>query len=162
MSDLSERLFTHFVGGRWRVPFGSEARVVRNVGGASLGQVLLATPRDLARAQASLRGATEVELARVAKRLGAADQFPIAPAPVIYLGPMPARGSLLGAMAAGLIWAPPLDTAAAATDFAAQLQAVDAPPGAFALLHAACPETAPLWPSTGLRVCSELPATAHI
>jgi hypothetical protein len=45
--DLLERRFTHFVGGAWRAPLGTQSVPVTG----ALGQVVCAGPADLARAQ---------------------------------------------------------------------------------------------------------------
>ncbi|MCC5966145.1 MAG: hypothetical protein JJU24_08405 [Natronohydrobacter sp.] len=160
MDDLSERLFAHFVGGRWRVPFGTGHIAVARADGTRAGSVVLAEARDFARARALLRGADAAARDRLALRLepygmaeaisGAAQ----AAAPVMLCRGADDRDALGAALGAGLghglIWCPPPDAALNATDIAMQLQEADLPPGCFALLHAFTPQTAPLIRATGL------------
>lgn len=160
MDDLSERLFAHFVGGRWRVPFGTSPVAVRRADGTRAGTVLLAEARDFARAQSGLRGAERGLRARLARHLepfGMAEAIlsaPDAPAPLILCADAEDRQALGRAIGAGLhqglIWCPPPQAALAATGIAKQLQQADLPPGCFALLHAFTPQTAPLIRATGL------------
>lgn len=67
--DLSERLFAHFVAGRWRVPFGSAAYPVLSHTGKALGQVVTAGPLDVARAVQALRPADDRACHRLAQAL---------------------------------------------------------------------------------------------
>jgi acyl-CoA reductase-like NAD-dependent aldehyde dehydrogenase len=160
MDDLSERLFAHFVGGRWRVPFGTGRIAVTRADGLRAGSVVLAEAQDFARAQSALRGADDAARARLAARLapyGMRDAIlsaQPAPAPLILCGGA-ADGHALGAalgggLGHGLIWCPPPDAALPATEIARQVQEADLPPGCFALLHAFTPQTAPLIRATGL------------
>ncbi len=151
MEDLSERLFAHFVGGRWRVPFGTEQVPVAHPDGARAGTVVLAEARDVARACNILRGADHVARARAGKALSdlgipAFDApMPPANAPVLLnLGTTDpqALGVALGAgLGHGLIWCPPPEAALEATKIALHLQNADLPPGCFALIHAFTPRT---------------------
>ncbi len=160
MDDLSERLFAHFVGGRWRAPFGTEQIPVPRGDGTAAGSVVLAGPRDLARAQACLRGADQPARERAAKvfaELGLAHPFETAQqarAPMLVsmgVEDRQALGAALGAgLAQGVIWCPPPRAALTATDIALRLQGADLPPGCFALIHAFTPRTAPLLQATGL------------
>lgn len=160
MDDLSERLFAHFVGGRWRVPFGTSPFAVSRLDGTRAGSVLLADAQDLARAQACLRGADAAAQNRLAMRLepfGMADTIltaAAAQAPVALCcdaDDRQALGMALGAgLRHGLIWCPPPQAALIATEIAIQAQEADLPPGCFALLHAFTPQTAPLIRATGL------------
>lgn len=159
MDDLSERLFAHFVGGRWRVPFGTEQVQVPRADGRAAGAVVLLEARDLARARACLRGADRAARARAADALVGlgmvdADETAEAQAPLLVssgLKDRQALGAALGAgLAQGVIWCPPPDAALFATRIAIRLQDADLPPGCFALIHAFTPETAPLLRATGL------------
>lgn len=63
--DYSERLFAHYVGGRWRAPYGCVALTVRGQGGSALGQVVLAGARDISRAMAQRTAADDAARARL-------------------------------------------------------------------------------------------------
>lgn len=67
--DLSERLFAHFVAGRWRAPFGNTVFPVLSHAGIALGQVVSAGPPDVARAVQALRAADDHACRRLADAL---------------------------------------------------------------------------------------------
>ncbi len=67
--DYSERLFAHFVAGRWRAPFAASPLVLTDATGCPLGQIVPASAADLARAQAALRGADDADCQRAAQCL---------------------------------------------------------------------------------------------
>lgn len=160
MDDLSERLFAHFVGGRWRVPFGTARLNVPRPDGTKAGSVVLAEARDLARAQGCVRGGGKIACDRAAQALatlGMAEAIvdaPLAKGPFLLTLDAEDRqllGAALGAgVQSGVIWCPPPHAALFATEIAIQLQSADLPPGCFALLHAFTPQTAPLIHATGL------------
>ncbi|MGY6705747.1 hypothetical protein [Roseinatronobacter sp.] len=62
--DFSERLFTHFVAGAWRVPYGTRALPVVLQDGRLAGQVIAAEARDVARVCKQMRGADAAAVAR--------------------------------------------------------------------------------------------------
>lgn len=64
--DYSERLFSHFVAGRWRVPFAMEPLILRQPGGHVLGQIVPANPQDIERACQALRAVDADACARAA------------------------------------------------------------------------------------------------
>ncbi len=70
--DYSERLFAHYVAGRWRAPFVSAAIPVRLADGHVPGQIIPAGPRDVARAAAARRGAEPAAIEHLARRVEAA------------------------------------------------------------------------------------------
>lgn len=160
MEDLSERLLAHFVGGQWRVPFGTRHTRVTRADGAVEGTVALVCARDLKRAQGCLRGGDAVLRKRLALCL---EEYGMAEAcmssgitadPTILCCSAEdpaALGAALGAgLWHGLVWAPPPRAAIIATDIAMKIEAADLPPGCFALLHACTPRTAALLRSTRL------------
>lgn len=65
--DYSERLFAHFVAGRWRVPHATRAISLHRPDGAALGQIVPAGAADVARAANSLRGSEAAARARAAE-----------------------------------------------------------------------------------------------
>lgn len=168
MDDLSERLFAHFVAGRWRVPYSTRQMPVTGLDGLPLGQIVLAGPQDIARARALLRAADPGAASRLADLImGEADHIAGAQAMADAMraasqaqhssilccdarNPV-AFGTALGAsLGQGVIWCPPPEAALAATRIARLVQAANLSPGAFALLHAYTPETAQLLRATGL------------
>ncbi len=162
MDDLSERLFAHHVGGRWRVPLSEQLLPVAGADGRQLGQIVLAGARDIARAQAVMRGADGPSQARLAQALEAispalaeavACAEPAAAPVLLTTAPDdPAVfGAALGAsLGQGGLWCPRPAAVVFAIRVAAAVDAADLPPGAFALLHALTPITAPLLKATGL------------
>lgn len=56
---LSEKLFTHYVGGAWRAPLATRSRPVRLADGTEPGQIVLAGPADIARAHAAAMAALD-------------------------------------------------------------------------------------------------------
>lgn len=160
MEDLSERLFAHFVAGRWRVPFGTEQLPVHRADGTVAGAVVLAEMRDFSRAQDHLHAADRQAQHRAAQALagfGMADAVAQARGtsrPVLLSAGVTdpqALGAALGAgLSGGLIWCPPPEAALVATALARQLHEADLPPGCFALIHAYTPRTAALIRTTGL------------
>ncbi len=54
IAELNERLFTHFTGGLWRVPYAQRHLPVHRADGARLGQIVCADAADIARARAEL------------------------------------------------------------------------------------------------------------
>ncbi|TVS00423.1 MAG: hypothetical protein EA407_14775 [Rhodobacteraceae bacterium] len=65
--DYSERLFSHFVAGRWRVPNATQAIPVCGPDGRALGQIVPANLPDVLRASAALRAADAIARARAAQ-----------------------------------------------------------------------------------------------
>ena len=63
--DYTERLFAHYVGGRWRAPFGAANVPVPVAGGTAAGYVVSAGSRDVARAITFCCGADGVALDRL-------------------------------------------------------------------------------------------------
>jgi hypothetical protein len=55
ISELNERLFTHFVGGAWRAPQTDRHLPIARASGGRLGQIVCAGPADVARARGVLR-----------------------------------------------------------------------------------------------------------
>lgn len=55
IAELRERLFAHFVAGRWRVPLAQRHLAIGGRSGA-LGQIVCAGPNDVTRARSALRG----------------------------------------------------------------------------------------------------------
>lgn len=68
--DLPERLMTHFVGGAWRAPLGTQMQPVLGQGGQVLGHIVCASAADIARAQALTFGPDD----QTRRRLGDALQ----------------------------------------------------------------------------------------
>ncbi len=68
--DYSERLFSHFLAGRWRVPFATRALPLCHPDGRALGQIVPAEARDIARAASALRAADARSCARAADMIG--------------------------------------------------------------------------------------------
>lgn len=160
MTDLSERLLTHFVGGRWRVPFATGQVAVLHEDGTRAGSAVLAGRDDVMRAKASLRGADPKACRRMADMLDSLGMLPAdADRPAID-GPVILCESDSGALGAalvsglrhGVIWCPPLRATLMATELVTSLQQADLPPGAFALLHADTPQTRGHLRAAGLRV----------
>lgn len=162
MEDLSERLLTHFVGGRWRVPFATGHVPVLRPDGRPAGAVVMAGPHDVARAVSALRGADDRARLRLADALAplglaeAVSQGPDGQGPAILLADAQNRTGLGAALGAGIrhgvIWCPPLEAALFATELAQRLQQADLPPGAFALIHTHTPQTEAHLRATGLAV----------
>lgn len=160
MDDLSERLFAHFVGGRWRVPFGTSPVAISRADGTPAGTVLLADAQDIARAKSVMCGVDATIRARLASRLApygmaeAIERASATPASLILCSDTSDRqalGTAFGrALSHGLIWCPPPQAALLATEIAMQLQEADLPPGCFALLHAYTPQTDQLIRATSL------------
>lgn len=67
--DYSERLFAHFVAGRWRAPIAASPLVLSDAAGHPLGQVVPAGVADMARARVGLCGADDAACARAAQCL---------------------------------------------------------------------------------------------
>lgn len=65
--DYSERLFSHFVAGRWRVPSATQAIPVCGPDGRALGQIVPANLQDVSRAGAALRAADAIARTRAAQ-----------------------------------------------------------------------------------------------
>lgn len=55
LSELNERLFTHFAGGAWRAPHSERHLPVPKATGGALGAIVCAGPADVARARGVLR-----------------------------------------------------------------------------------------------------------
>jgi acyl-CoA reductase-like NAD-dependent aldehyde dehydrogenase len=55
LAELNERLFVHFVAGRWRAPLSSRLLAVRPFDGARMGRLACGDDRDVRRAVAGLR-----------------------------------------------------------------------------------------------------------
>ncbi|MCC5959376.1 MAG: hypothetical protein JJU08_08540 [Rhodobacteraceae bacterium] len=64
--DFTERLFTHFVGGAWRAPFGTRAMPVTLQDGHVVGQVIAAEQADITRLCRTMRGADPAARTRFA------------------------------------------------------------------------------------------------
>ena len=62
--DFSERLFTHFIAGVWRVPYGTRALPVVLQDGRLAGQVIATEAQDVARVCKQMRGADAAAIAR--------------------------------------------------------------------------------------------------
>ncbi|TVP69843.1 MAG: hypothetical protein EA339_14025 [Rhodobacteraceae bacterium] len=162
MDDLSERLFAHYVGGRWRVPLSTQQMPVTGQDGRQIGQIVIAGARDFARAQAMMRGADGQARDRLALALKnicpvMAEAVALArPAEIpVLLAAEPddpaAFGAVLGAsLGAGGLWCPRPEVAPLATLIAVAVDAAEVPPGAFALLNAFTVQTSPLLRATGL------------
>lgn len=123
--DDPERWLSHYVGGAWRVPFSTRMAAVRDDRGAVLGQVVLATAEDVARAERYLRPAS-VQDDRLYRRL----LFQMSSLPVPHRAPP--TGILHGAVYLAL----PND-AVFAIELANRVARAGLPPGAFALLFQA-------------------------
>lgn len=171
IEDYAERLFAHFVAGRWRVPFSTRPGPVCDATGQLIGQIVAAEDADIARARAALRGADDAACARLAEAVLRASD-PLAQACEIQTGTRP-EPHMLRALAAaiarpqpgaagvfrsgdglaplgralgrgvrgGMIWCPPPAQAVFATALAQVIQQADLPAGAFNLLHADLPQT---------------------
>lgn len=163
MTDLSERLLTHFVGGRWRVPFATRQATVLRPDGSRAGAAVLAGRDDVMRAAASLRGADMQACRRLAdmlEPLGLSPAMttgtPIIEGPAILCFDDRDRGllgaALLGGLRHGVIWCPPLSATLFATELTERLQKADLPPGALSVLHADTPQTRAHLCAAGLPV----------
>ncbi len=114
--DYSERLFAHYVTGRWRAPFASTALPVRLPDGRVPGQIVPAGPRDVARAVAARDGADEAAIARAAHTVEAAQET-LAQASALQSGRAPDLAASL-ALAEGLRsqWLAPADVLLSASN----------------------------------------------
>lgn len=69
--DYSERLFAHYVNGRWRAPFGCETVPVATRQGGFSGQIVPAGERDLARALRGIRPVDDAQRQNLAAHVSA-------------------------------------------------------------------------------------------
>lgn len=175
--DFSERLFAHFIGGQWRVPFATAAQAIACHDGTAMGQIVPANASDIARACALGAAADGKAVARLAAAVLAA-RDDLAQLIALQSGQRPAQAELhmpkadqtgprtilfgasddlqvlLAALCAhlrsGLIWCPPPSHALLATGLTMVAQRADLPHGSFSLLHAQVPQTEALLRATGL------------
>ncbi len=134
IAELNERLFTHFTGGRWRVPLSQRHLPVHRASGARFGQIVCAEPPDVTRALSDLAqagtpapagamGAALAALAEPLAALRAEEGFDDARAPALIPDPPPGNAPvvlmtaadmpllrigevLIGLSGRGVIWKP--------------------------------------------------------
>ncbi len=134
IAELNERLFTHFTGGRWRVPLSQRHLPVHRASGVRFGQIVCAEPPDVTRALGDLAqagtpapgGAMAAALAALAGPLAALrmeEGFDDARVPALIPDPPPGTGPvvlmtaadmpllrigevLIGLAGRGVIWKP--------------------------------------------------------